>query len=152
MTDESQQQNKVVDMFGSGHGDPVRTLLLVDDQPLFRNIARTVLSEDGHFNVVGEGIDGASAIELAGSLRPDVIIMDCQLPDMSGVEAARQILAEHPEIRLVLTSMGDDAEYGVLAREIGACGFATKRELDAQTLRVLIEQPTGVDDSGKMAA
>ncbi len=120
----------------------------MDDQPVFRNVARSVLERDGECEVIGEETDGAHAIALMAKLNPDIIVMDVQMGDMSGVEATRRILARHPQANVVLTSMGSDSEYPVLAREIGAKGFVPKRNLNVKMLRTLVGGgPSGGNDA-----
>ncbi len=139
--------------FSTGEAIPLRhSVLLVDDQETFRDIARDQLATDDSFLIIGEAADGTGAIEMTEKLHPSVIVMDIQMPDMSGIEAARKILSEDPSVRIVLTSMGDDMEYGPLAREIGACGFIPKRELSPVTVHKLIDDHLPPADSARMAA
>lgn len=104
---------------------PIR-LLMVDDHEVLRLGLRTLFSEAGGFQVVGETGTMAQAIIDAGRLTPDVVLMDVRLPDGSGVEACRAIRADHPSIRvLFLTSYADDD--AVLATILaGAQGFLLK--------------------------
>lgn len=131
---------------------PRHSVLLVDDQATFRDIARGQLAADETFQIVGEAADGTDAIALAERLNPGVIVMDIQMPDMSGIEAAREILRRDPSVRVVLMSMGDDQEYGPLAHEIGACGFIPKRELSPSAVHRLIDNYLPPADSARMAA
>ncbi len=136
-------------------GEPIQqrhSVLLVDDQETFRDIARGQLAVDETFLIIGEASDGTGAIQLTEQLHPSVIVMDIQMPDMSGIEAARRILKDDPSVRIVLTSMGDDMEYGPLAREIGACGFIPKRELSPAAVHKLIDDHLPPADSARMAA
>ena len=136
-------------------GEPLNTrhsVLLVDDQETFREIARGQLGADESFLIIGEAADGTGAIELTDQLNPSVIVMDIQMPDMSGIEAARQILKQNPSVRIVLTSMGDDMEYGPLALEIGACGFIPKRDLSPSAVHKLIDVHLPPAGSARMAA
>lgn len=88
---------------------PLR-LLIVDDVPQVREDLRTALTLAGGIVVVGEASDGREAVELAVSLRPDVVVMDLEMPILNGCEAARQIKARCPSCRVVaLTVHGDDA-------------------------------------------
>ncbi len=132
--------------------EPVRAIkvLLVDDQAVFRSVARSVLERDGDCSVVGEAGDGANAIEMVGRVNPDVVVIDVQMSEMDGLEATRRILARHPGANVVLTSMGSDSEYPALAREIGAKGFLPKRHLNPQTLRDIIGG--GPDDEPRSMA
>ena len=110
-------------------------MLLVDDQPAFRNLARSMFEKGGAFRVVSEAADGADAVRKAGEHTPDVVVMDIRMPVMTGIEAARRILARRPETNVVLISMGAESEYPRLARQIGARAFISKRNLSAGTLQ-----------------
>jgi DNA-binding NarL/FixJ family response regulator len=141
---------EIVDFFqGSTQAElEAISVLLVDDQPVFRNVARSVLERDGACEVIGEATDGMHALEMMGKLNPDIVVMDVQMGDMSGVEATRRILARHPQANVVLTSMGSDSEYPTLAREIGAKGFVPKRNLNVPMLRSLVGGgPSGGSDA-----
>jgi DNA-binding NarL/FixJ family response regulator len=113
--------------------DPLQ-VLLVDDQEMFRGLVKETLSNDGTFNVVGEAATGAEAIALAEALSPDLVIMDVQMDDMTGIEATRHILANTPLQSVVLTSMSPERGYSLLAVEIGARGFIPKKHLSASSL------------------
>lgn len=115
-------------------------ILLVDDQPIFREVARSLLEQDGDFDVVAEAADGTDAIEQVFSVRPDVVIMDIQMTVMSGIEATRHILADNPDANVVLTSMTAESEYSRLVREIGAVAFIAKRNLNALSLRSVLSK------------
>ncbi|MBT3995049.1 MAG: response regulator transcription factor [Chloroflexi bacterium] len=141
---------EIVDFFQNSQTVELESIsvLLVDDQPVFRNVARSVLERDGECEVIGEATDGAHAIEMMGKLNPDIVVMDVQMGDMSGVEATRRILSRHPQANVVLTSMGSDSEYPILAREIGAKGFVPKRNLNVSMLRSLVGGgPSGGSDA-----
>jgi CheY-like chemotaxis protein len=89
---------------------PIR-LLLVDDQSLFREALRTLLSLQSDFEVVGEAENGLRAVDLARDQQPDVILMDLRMPVLGGVEATRRILHHRPEARVVvLTTFDEDTE------------------------------------------
>jgi len=141
---------EIVDFFQSSPqpDQEVISVLLVDDQPVFRNVARSVLERDGACEIIGEATDGAHAIDLMNKLNPDIVVMDVQMGDMSGVEATRRILSRHPQANVVLTSTGSDSEYPTLAREIGARGFVPKRNLNVSMLRSLVGGgPSGGSDA-----
>jgi DNA-binding NarL/FixJ family response regulator len=117
-------------------------VLVVDDQELVRTGFAMILAHQPDFDVVGEASDGASAVELARTLRPDVVLMDLRMPVMDGVEATRRIVAmtgEGPIRVLVLTTFDDD-ESVYAALRAGASGFILKdvpaREL-AGAIRVV---------------
>jgi DNA-binding NarL/FixJ family response regulator len=114
------------------------TVVVVDDQPVFRKVARDILERDGGCNVVGEAADGFEAMRMVEACDPDVVIMDIQMNELGGIEATRRILETRPDTNIVLVSMGADAEYPLLAQEIGALGFLPKRALSSHTLRAIL--------------
>jgi DNA-binding NarL/FixJ family response regulator len=103
-------------------------VLLVDDQPLLRTGFRMILSAESDLTVVGEAGDGASAVELARRLKPDVVLMDIRMPGMDGIQATRALAGpgvEEPIKVLMLTTFGLD-EYVVESLRAGASGFLLK--------------------------
>lgn len=100
-------------------------VLLADDHRLLRESLRRSLVEEG-FDVVGEATDGEEAVELAGQLAPDVVLLDVSMPNMGGVEAAGRIHGDQPAIRIVMLTMHADAEVVADALRAGACGYLTK--------------------------
>jgi DNA-binding NarL/FixJ family response regulator len=115
-----------------------RTILIVDDHPSFRWMARALLESEG-FDVVGEAEDGASAIEAAKTLHPDVILLDVQLPDIDGFEVASQLTKNGASPAIVMTSSRDACDFGSLVEQSGARGFIAKAELSATALSALLE-------------
>jgi DNA-binding NarL/FixJ family response regulator len=116
----------------------VKTVLIVDDHASFRSTARTLLEAEG-FDVVGEAGAGAEAIESAKRLRPDLVLLDVQLPDMDGFEVASRLHANGHRPDVVLTSSRDATEYGNLIDESPARGFVPKGELCGWRLTELLE-------------
>jgi DNA-binding NarL/FixJ family response regulator len=116
----------------------VTSILIVDDHPSFRGTARALLESEG-FEVVGEAADGASAIEAAQSLRPDVILLDIYLPDIDGFEVASTLTRNGGAAAIVMTSSRDARDFGPLVEQSGARGFIPKAELSGATLSALIE-------------
>jgi DNA-binding NarL/FixJ family response regulator len=114
------------------------TVLVVDDHSGFRASARALLEAEG-FDVVGEAADAVSGIDAARALRPDIVLLDVQLPDLDGVRASKWIGADHGASAIVLTSSCDAADLGSLA-ESPALGFIPKSELSGETLRGLLAQ------------
>jgi DNA-binding NarL/FixJ family response regulator len=105
--------------------EPIR-ILLVEDQTLMRQGLRTILSLEPGLEVVGEAADGEAGIRQALDLRPDLILMDVQMPGMSGIEAIAAICAVWPETRIIiLTTFGRD-EYVFQGIRAGALGFLLK--------------------------
>jgi DNA-binding NarL/FixJ family response regulator len=94
--------------------------------------------EDG-FAVVGEAGDGASALEAVRALRPDVVLLDVQLPDTDGLALACELARGGNAPRIVLTSSRDAADFGPLIGECGSCGFIPKAELSAARLAALLQ-------------
>jgi DNA-binding NarL/FixJ family response regulator len=115
------------------------TALVVDDHAGFRTSARFLLEIEG-FEVVGEAADGASAIEAVERLRPELVLLDVQLPDGQGYDVARQIFERGLTPRIVLVSSRDESDYGDKVRTSGAVGFLNKAELSGDRLRALLEE------------
>lgn len=111
--------------------NPLR-VLLVDDHPLFRDGIATLLAMKPEMEVVGEAGSGEEAIAKARELRPDLILMDIQMPGMNGLEATRRIKAEMPETRIVMLTVSDDDEDVIEAVRCGAQGYLLK-SLDSET-------------------
>jgi CheY-like chemotaxis protein len=114
------------------------TLLIVDDDARFRRLARQLLEGEG-FTVVGEAVDGVGALSEVEVLHPQVVLLDLQLPDVSGLEVARRLTSgrgRRPAV--VLTSTRDGATFGSLMSESGARGFVDKTELCGAALRRLV--------------
>jgi CheY-like chemotaxis protein len=105
-------------------GDGPR-VLLVDDAAAIRNALRGVM-EDAGIEVVGEATDGAQGVALAGSLRPDVVLMDLRMPASDGFEATARIVKEHPGVRVVVLSAYETAESAEAVMAAGAFAFLPK--------------------------
>jgi DNA-binding NarL/FixJ family response regulator len=114
---------------------PIRRVLLVDDHPLFRDGVRAALASADDLEVVGEAEDVAGAVALAAELSPDVVLMDLGLPDGSGIDATRAILAASPSVRVLVMTMTSDDEAVVAAMRAGARGFVVKGSGRADLLR-----------------
>ena len=113
------------------------TLLIVDDHPGFRSLARKLL-EAGGFEVVGEAANGQDAVATARQLRPDVVLLDIQLPDLDGFEVTARLADGEAEPVVVLTSTRDRADYGPRVDQCGARGFISKAELSGAALHALL--------------
>lgn len=112
------------------------SVLIVDDHPSFRASARAILESDG-FDVIGEAGDGASALLLMRELRPDVVLLDVQLPDMNGFDVCVEC-GDLDETSVVLVSSRDAGDYGPLIASSGASGFIPKAELTGDAVAALI--------------
>lgn len=102
------------------------SVVIVDDQQPFRRAARAVVSRIDGFEVVGEAASAEEAIVLVGELRPQLVLMDVNLPGMNGVEATRHIVEGHPEISVVLVSTYDAADLPAGFDSCGALGYLHK--------------------------
>jgi DNA-binding NarL/FixJ family response regulator len=102
------------------------TVLIVDDHPLFRRSVRAVLEDESDFEVVGEASNGIEAVKLADEMRPSVILMDITMPELDGLEATRQIKAEHPEIAVLVLTIHNDEQHALEILQAGAAGYLTK--------------------------
>ncbi len=107
-------------------GSAVTRLLLADDHGLFRHGLHSLLSKQPGIEIVGEAEDGASAVQLAQQLKPDVILMDVTMPKLNGIEATRQILAQETPIRIIVLSMHADRRFVIEALKAGARGYLLK--------------------------
>jgi len=101
-------------------------ILLVDDQALFREGLRTLLSAQPDFDVVGEAADGEEALRRAAKLRPSVVLMDLRMPVLDGVAATRRLHVAQPDCRVIALTTFDDDEYVFDALRAGAVGYLLK--------------------------
>ena len=106
------------------------TVLLVDDHSLVRRGFRRMLEDEADMKVVGEAGDGEEAIRLAKELRPKVVVMDCALPGMNGLQATRGILEDFPDTAVLMLSMHSEGTWVRQAIEAGAKGFILKNALE----------------------
>jgi DNA-binding NarL/FixJ family response regulator len=121
-----------VTIFGVGP-----TVLIVDDHAAFRSFARALLEADG-FDVIGEAEDGASALAAFAQLRPAIVVLDVQLPDLDGFGVAQRLSEEADPPRVVLVSSRDASSYRRRLAETPARGFIQKNELTGVTLSALV--------------
>lgn len=112
-------------------------MLIVDDHAGFRTLARRLLDGDG-WSVVGEAPDGASGVEAATRLHPELVLLDLNLPDGSGLDVAQRLAEVEPGAQVVLTSTHEEEELDALARERHARGFVPKRRLSRDALVAML--------------
>jgi len=102
-------------------------LMLVDDHAVVRMGLRMMLESEEDFEIVGEAESAREVLEQISRLNPDVVLMDIGLPDLSGIEATREIKRLHPEVRVVALTIHEDEEYFFKMLEAGASGYVPKR-------------------------
>ena len=115
-----------------------RTAVIVDDHAGFRAQAAHLLEAAG-YEVVGSCSDGLAALSLLGRVRPDVMLVDVQLPDIDGFRLLEQLASGTVGVAIVLVSTREAADYGDRVGRSGAAGFITKAELSAQSLAAVVD-------------
>lgn len=113
-----------------------RSVLIVDDHEPFRRVVRELLQDSGH-RVVGEAATGRQALAMVAALRPEAVLLDVGLPDMSGFAVAEQLTGGGHGPAIVLTSADPEADYEALAAGAGARRFVAKSELAGAVLAQL---------------
>lgn len=108
-------------------------IALIDDHKLFREGVKRILSFESSFEVVADGNDGTEALDIVEKFKPDVILMDINMPNTNGIEATKQLVAEYPDIKVIILSIHDDEKYVTHALQTGAQGYLLK-EVDAESL------------------
>ena len=125
-------------------------VMIVDDHPVFRQGLRNVLAAQEGLRVVGEAADGEAAIEQAGTLRPDVVIMDINLPELNGLQATRELKDRFPDIQVIMLTAYDDEEQIYHAIRAGASAYHAKDVRPERLIGVIRQVNEGhyvVDDS-----
>jgi two-component system, NarL family, invasion response regulator UvrY len=110
------------------------TVLIVDDQAPFREVARLVVEMTDRFEVVGEAVDGLSGVAAASELQPSLVLMDLNMPDIDGFEATRRIRSAVPDARILMLSTHDPADFRDQALAAGAYDFISKSSFDPVVL------------------
>ena len=113
--------------------NPVR-IVLADDHTVMRNGLRLLLERQPNLKVVGEAADGRQAVALSESANPDVVIMDIGMPNLNGIEAARQIVTHNPRTAIAILSMHSDESYVIRALKAGARAYLLKDSAEADLL------------------
>ncbi len=132
---------------------PVKiSVLLVDDHSLVRRGFRRILEDEPDITVVGEAADGSEAIKLAEELHPKVIVMDCAMPGVNGLDATRQILSRHPNALVLMLSMHPEETLVRQALDAGARGYVLKNAVDLElgaAIRRVVSGETVLDSQLK---
>lgn len=118
-------------------------LLVVDDHAVVRSGLRMLLGSETDVEIVGEAATAAEAIEAAAQVHPDVILMDIGLPDLSGIDATREIKRRFPKISIVALTIHEDEEYFFKMLEAGASGYVPKRAAPEELLTAIRAAATG---------
>jgi DNA-binding NarL/FixJ family response regulator len=116
---------------------PTIRIVLVDDHALVRQGFRRILEEDPGLQVAGEAGSADEGIALVRQQRPDVVLMDMAMPDANGIQAAREILRERPETKVLVLSMYSDAQYVRSALDAGVSGYILKSALETDLTRAV---------------
>jgi two-component system, NarL family, nitrate/nitrite response regulator NarL len=114
--------------------DPMR-VLIVDDEPLFLEMVQVLLASEEGLEVVGTAADGQQAVELAVTLRPDVVVMDVSMPVMNGIDATREIRERNPDACVLILTGGSNIAEVDDARKAGASGYLTKDRIASDLVR-----------------
>ena len=109
-------------------------VLLADDHQMLRVGISTLIGQDPAIQIVGEAADGATAVELARRLQPDVVLMDIQMPGLNGVEATRRIVREMSNVKVIMLTMYKEENQGLEALRVGAMGYLHKDANAAELL------------------
>jgi DNA-binding NarL/FixJ family response regulator len=109
-------------------------VLIADDHPLVRSGLKALLASVEGIEVVGEAADGGAAVEVALRVRPDVVVMDIQMPGQDGIEATRRLAAEAPEVGVLVLTMHEDDESVFAAMRAGARGYVLKGAEQEETV------------------
>jgi DNA-binding NarL/FixJ family response regulator len=118
-------------------GRPVYRVLVVDDYEPWRRLLCSTIEANSRWLLVGVAADGASAVEQARALRPDLILLDVNLPSLDGIEAARRILTENPDSRILFLSEHRSCEIVDAAIATGARGYVVKGDVARQLVTAM---------------
>jgi DNA-binding NarL/FixJ family response regulator len=120
-------------------------VIIADDHQIMRQGLKILLEKESDMEVVGEAADGRSTVTLARDLSPDIVVMDINMPEMNGIEAAHRILSELPDVKVIALSMYSDSRFVVDMLKVGAQGYLLKdcafEEL-VQAIRLVMAQKT----------
>lgn len=112
-------------------------IILADDHAVMRTGLRLVLERQSDFQVVGEASDGREAVAMTQKLTPDILVMDIGMPNLNGIEAARQVAAQTPQTAVVILSMHSDESYVLRALKAGAKAYLLKESAESDLINAI---------------
>jgi len=121
----------------------VTTIFLADDHAMVRQGIKTLLEEESDFTIVGETSSGLEAIRLCSDLKPDVLVLDIMMEDVSGIEVAKQVKESYPQIAIVILSMYGDKKHVLEALHAGAEAYVVKKSVSSELVRAVREASLG---------
>jgi DNA-binding NarL/FixJ family response regulator len=128
---------------GAGDDSALVSVVLADDHPIFREGVRSLLTHSGQFKVIAEATNGAEAVAAAISLRPDIVVMDLEMPELSGIEATRAIINQDPRIGVLVLTMYEDDASVFAAMRAGARGYLLKSAEPMRMTRAILSVADG---------
>jgi len=115
----------------------IKNLVLVDDHPMFRKGLRLMIDLEEDLKVIGEANDGLEAIEQVRELKPDIVVMDINMPNLNGIDATRKILEESPKTKVLVLSIHSSQQYVESVLEAGATGYLLKESAPEELIKAI---------------